>query len=176
VRQLWSNRLIERGVVTAARRAGHDGQVRQNPSDVNDSLDARVEDLLEPPLPPPPPGEAKRVKTAVTAQRLQDINSSLRVFPEGFSFFSSRLENTIRARRDALDAAKPSIDWSTAEELAFATILADGIAIRLTGQDTERGTFSQRHAVLHDAKTAKHLLRSRRCLRPKRPLKFTTAH
>ena len=43
-----------------------------------------------------------------------------------------------------------TVDWATAEELAFASILADGVSIRLTGEDVERGTFSQRHAVLHD--------------------------
>ena len=45
------------------------------------------------------------------------------------------------------------IDWAHAETLAFASILSDGTPIRLTGQDTERGTFSQRHLVLHDATT-----------------------
>jgi 2-oxoglutarate dehydrogenase E1 component len=72
---------------------------------------------------------------------------------DGITFYSSRLESTIRARRDTLDKETPSIDWATAEELAFATILEDGTPIRLTGQDSERGTFSQRHAVLHDSKT-----------------------
>ena len=52
---------------------------------------------------------------------------------------------------DEKDENWPTVDWATAEELAFATILEDGIPIRLTGQDTERGTFSHRHAVLHDA-------------------------
>jgi 2-oxoglutarate dehydrogenase E1 component len=51
------------------------------------------------------------------------------------------------------DPDKPAIDWATAEDLAFASILEDGRSIRLTGQDTERGTFSQRHAVFHDVKT-----------------------
>src|SRR5207248_3448553 len=55
-------------------------------------------------------------------------------------------------RRTALDP-DGAIDWGLAETLAFAAILADGTPIRLTGQDTERGTFSQRHLVLHDVKT-----------------------
>ncbi|MFN8420325.1 MAG: hypothetical protein U0528_13945 [Anaerolineae bacterium] len=50
-----------------------------------------------------------------------------------------------------------TIDWATAEELAFATILADGIPIRLTGQDVERGTFNQRHAVFHDPDRTRHV-------------------
>ncbi len=153
VRQLWADKLIERGVVTADEAQTLTDKYVKILQTVNDSLDARVEELVEPPPPPPPPGEARRVKTSVAAKRLRAVNDALRVFPEGFSFFSSRLESTIRARRDALDADKPSIDWATAEELAFATILEDGVAIRLTGQDSERGTFSQRHAVLHDANT-----------------------
>ena len=51
-----------------------------------------------------------------------------------------------------------TIDWATAEELAFATILADGMPIRLTGEDVERGTFSQRHAVFHDANTGEQFI------------------
>ncbi len=54
------------------------------------------------------------------------------------------------ARRD-----ERTIDWAAAEELAFATILADGTPIRLTGEDVQRGTFSHRHAVYHDANTGK---------------------
>jgi 2-oxoglutarate dehydrogenase E1 component len=65
-----------------------------------------------------------------------------------------------RERRAAM-LAQPderSIDWATAEELAFASILEDGVSVRLTGEDVERGTFSQRHAVLHDSVTgAEHV-------------------
>src|SRR6185295_16404838 len=57
----------------------------------------------------------------------------------------------LERRRVALDQG--GIDWGQAEALAFASLLLDGIPIRLTGQDTERGTFSQRHIVLHDAET-----------------------
>ena len=53
------------------------------------------------------------------------------------------------------DRRKAGIDWGQAEALAFASLLVEGIPIRLTGQDTERGTFSHRHLVLHDAETAR---------------------
>jgi 2-oxoglutarate dehydrogenase E1 component len=60
----------------------------------------------------------------------------------------------VARRREALqDSERPVVDWSTAEQLAFASILADGIPIRVTGQDAERGTFSHRHAVFHNAET-----------------------
>jgi 2-oxoglutarate dehydrogenase E1 component len=63
-----------------------------------------------------------------------------------------RLERTLNARGDAV-GAKGGIDWAHAEALAFASLLTEGTPIRLVGQDAERGTFSQRHAVLHDAVT-----------------------
>ena len=66
---------------------------------------------------------------------------------------SSSNSSTAAARRSTADPSGPSIDWAHAEALAFATLLTEGTPLRLTGQDTERGTFSQRHLVLHDAKT-----------------------
>ena len=69
-----------------------------------------------------------------------------------------RLERLVlQRRRDAFGAARTvrrAVDWGHAEQLALATIVAAGVPVRLTGQDTERGTFSQRHPVLHDARTA----------------------
>jgi 2-oxoglutarate dehydrogenase E1 component len=153
-RQLWADTLVERGTITREEIDAMTQRYNQTLQKAYEVLEAHVSDLAEPKPPPPPAGEAGRVKTAVTVERLKTINEALGQFPNGFTFFSSRLEATIRNRRTALDKPNdPTIDWSTAEELAFATILEDGIAIRLTGQDTERGTFSQRHAVLHDAKT-----------------------
>ena len=71
---------------------------------------------------------------------------------------SSQLE-----RRRAALGADGGIDWAHAEALAFASLLTEGTPIRLTGQDTERGTFRQRHLVLHDAKTGQRVSRSRTC-------------
>ena len=64
---------------------------------------------------------------------------------------NAKLARQLERRRESL--REGGIDWGHAEALAFATLLEDGIPIRLSGQDTERGTFSHRHAVLHDPRT-----------------------
>jgi 2-oxoglutarate dehydrogenase E1 component len=91
------------------------------------------------------------VKTAVSAERLQSLNQELLRVPDGFTV-NPKLIKQLERRRDAL-GSDGGIDWAHAEALAFASLLTEGTPIRLTGQDTERGTFSQRHMVLHDAKT-----------------------
>jgi 2-oxoglutarate dehydrogenase E1 component len=112
----------------------------------------KPEEDLEPPVPePPPPGAASRAETAVPLERLRQINEGLQTVPAGF-VFHKKLERGRERRKSVLNNPNErTIDWSTAEELAFASILADGVPIRLTGEDVERGTFSQRHAVFHDA-------------------------
>ena len=86
------------------------------------------------------------------------LNDALLVTPPGFTFHK-KLERARAKRRDVLaDPRAKSVDWTTAEELAFATVLADGIPIRFTGEDAERGTFSQRHAVFHDVLTGKQFV------------------
>jgi len=97
-----------------------------------------------------PAGVAGKTDTTVPLDRLRALNAALLVDPPDFTFHK-KLERA-RARRRAVldDPAARTVDWTTAEELAFASVLADGIPIRLTGEDTERGTFSQRHAVFHD--------------------------
>ncbi len=111
------------------------------------------QDFVAPVSEPAPAGTAGRTPTGVALARLREINDSLLTPPSGFTFHK-KLERGRERRRHALDKpGERSIDWAMAEELAFATILADGTPIRLTGEDVERGTFSQRHAVYHDAET-----------------------
>ena len=117
------------------------------------------------------------VVTAVPAAELRELGEELLRVPEGFTVHPKLLK-ILERRREALvasgesggqpapaaadgaaapapDGPEPAktIDWAHAEALAFASLLAEATPIRLTGQDTERGTFSQRHLVLHDAKT-----------------------
>ena len=90
------------------------------------------------------------VVTAVAADRLLTLNEQLLEVPDGFTV-NAKLARQLERRREA--AHEGGIDWGQAEVLAFGSLLEEGIPIRLSGQDTERGTFSHRHLVLHDAAT-----------------------
>jgi 2-oxoglutarate dehydrogenase E1 component len=90
------------------------------------------------------------VHTAVGAEKLRAINEELLKTPEGFNVHR-KLRRPLSRRTEALEHG--GIDFGQAEALAFGTLLTEGVHIRLTGQDTERGTFSHRHLVLHDENT-----------------------
>ncbi|MFN8634237.1 MAG: 2-oxoglutarate dehydrogenase E1 component [Chloroflexota bacterium] len=89
-----------------------------------------------------------------TLDALRDLNAALLRFPDDFTL-NPKLERAISRRRAAFDSPDAPIDWGHAETLAFATLLRDGVPIRLTGQDAVRGTFSQRHLSFYDAETGR---------------------
>ncbi len=95
---------------------------------------------------------SKSVKTNVPADRLTALNEALLARPEGFTVNAKLDRLKLQPRRTAL-TTDGAITWAHAETLAFASILADGTPIRLSGQDSQPGTFSQRHLVLHDPET-----------------------
>jgi 2-oxoglutarate dehydrogenase E1 component len=88
------------------------------------------------------------VRTGVEADRLADLLARQTELPPGFRPHP-KIERAIRRRREMVEGSRP-LNWSAAEALAFASLAVEGCRVRLTGQDSERGTFSQRHAVLHD--------------------------
>jgi len=92
--------------------------------------------------------ELRRGKTAVPVKTLKEIGKRLTETPKDFESHKT-IQRFLDARRKMIDTGE-GIDWSTAEALAFGAILLDGNPIRLSGQDSERGTFSQRHSVLYD--------------------------
>jgi 2-oxoglutarate dehydrogenase E1 component len=99
-------------------------------------------------------GESFGEGTAVSFDHLIDLHNSLHTIPEGFQI-NPKLGRAMKRRRSlGDDPLAARVDWSTAEQLAFASILSEGTPIRLTGQDVERGTFSQRHAVFFDVRTS----------------------
>jgi 2-oxoglutarate dehydrogenase E1 component len=92
------------------------------------------------------------VQTAVPLEQLRGLNEGLLRVPDGFTVHR-KLERNRDRRQHLFDAPdERTVEWATAEELAFAATLASGTPIRLTGEDVGRGTFSHRHAVLHDAR------------------------
>jgi 2-oxoglutarate dehydrogenase E1 component len=152
VRDQYARRLVADGVVSQEHA---DGLVKQHMR-VFEEVYAGLnpEEHYVPPLPTvPPTGAARRVQTAVPLERLVALNRELLAVPDGFSVHR-KLERG-RERRAAMfeQPDERTIDWAAAEELALASVLEEGIPIRLTGEDVERGTFSQRHAVLHDSVT-----------------------
>jgi 2-oxoglutarate dehydrogenase E1 component len=92
---------------------------------------------------------AAEPETAVRAELLTTLNEQLLAVPESFTP-NAKLKKQLDRRRETLGPSG-GIEWAQAEALAFASLLAEGVPIRLTGQDSARGTFSQRHLVLHDA-------------------------
>jgi len=91
------------------------------------------------------------VTTAVPAGQLVALNEKLLTWPDGFTI-NPKLHKQLDRRREAM-GPEGGIEWAHAEALALASLLTEGTPVRITGQDTERGTFSQRHMVLHDRDT-----------------------
>ncbi len=96
----------------------------------------------------PEPGKDKRGKTGVSLEKIRKIGDKLTLIPEGFN--SHLTINKIFEKKKQMFKTGKGFDWSTAEQLAFATLLEEGYPVRLSGQDSGRGTFSQRHSVLRD--------------------------
>jgi 2-oxoglutarate dehydrogenase E1 component len=155
VRELFAERLSAEGVVSRADSdqlaAEEQSRLRAAHETLKTALRSPQGDSGE----GTPRSAETHVVTAVPAERLRRLNAELIEVPEGFSV-NPKLDKQLERRVEALDAG--GIDWGQAEALAFASLLVEGIPIRLTGQDTERGTFSHRHLVLHDAATgAQHV-------------------
>jgi 2-oxoglutarate decarboxylase len=92
------------------------------------------------------------VVTAVDAKTLKVLNEELLSVPDSFTV-NPKLARQLQDRIKAFGEENGGINWAHAEALAYASLVTEGIPVRLTGQDTERGTFSNRHLVLHDPKT-----------------------
>ena len=91
------------------------------------------------------------VETKVPMETLRQIGEAMTKEPANLTI-NPKVKRWLGARRDMIEGKAP-IDWSTGEALAFGSLLAGGVPVRLSGQDSRRGTFTQRHAVLYDMKT-----------------------
>ena len=100
--------------------------------------------------------DARRGKTSVTIEDLKFIAKEIHRIPEDFNIHK-RIKKIYEERLNSV-LNDSGIDWATAESLAFATLLKEGFGVRLSGQDSGRGTFSQRHAVLYDQMNEKRFV------------------
>jgi 2-oxoglutarate dehydrogenase E1 component len=148
-RRVWGERLVREGIVTQAYVDAADQTVAANFQAIifgsKDEAEAPLRPVVQPDVPEVTP------VTTVSAERLEKFNAALLSWPAPFHPHP-RLAKQLERRRD-LASEDTAIDWGHVEALAFASILADGTSVRLSGQDAERGTFSHRHAVLHDNTT-----------------------
>ena len=147
-REVFGARLVREGVVT-------DDEVKAVDKEISETLTRIYTQVKEADREAHPTGEfeavpAKSIETTVRAETLVALNEQLLQWPTSFKLHPT-IQRTLPRRREALQNG--GIDWGHAEALAFASLLVEGVAIRLTGQDIERGTFSHRQAVLHDVAT-----------------------
>ena len=115
--------------------------MKENPADY--ILPATAQDADETPLP------RTSTRTGISPELFQRIGSILTELPDSFTPHPT-LEKRFLARRREAFREGGLLDWAMAESLAWGSLLTENHTVRLSGQDCQRGTFSQRHAVLHD--------------------------
>jgi 2-oxoglutarate dehydrogenase E1 component len=160
LRQVWASRLVVEGIVTEDEVKALDAEIVANFERIQSSVTPAdgEHDVPQAERPVDHPAErSAREKESIVgvenprADQLISFNEQLLAWPQTIKP-NSRLAKTLQRRRDAMGDAG-GIDWGHAEALALASLIVDGTTIRMTGQDIERGTFSHRQSVLHDAET-----------------------
>ena len=153
--QIYSRKLVDEGLVT-------DGEVEEMKASWRAKLEVEFEaganyrankadwlDGVWSGLKAAEKGDApRRGITGVPIDKLKQFGETLTTVPEGFTVHRT-VQRILDNRRKAIDSGE-GIDWATGEALAFASLVSNGHKVRLSGQDSERGTFSQRHSVLYD--------------------------
>jgi 2-oxoglutarate dehydrogenase E1 component len=148
VSKLYAQRLIDDGLITAERVDAMIASAEARMRDAHEAVTRRGDLGAGEHEPSRSNGSPPTLRTAVSAEVLNDLNEQLLAVPDGFTIHPKLLPQLER-RREGMGAVG-GITWAHAEALAFASLLTEGVPIRLTGQDTARGTFSQRHLELHD--------------------------
>jgi multifunctional 2-oxoglutarate metabolism enzyme len=151
VRAIYAKQLVDEGVVSAE-------EAERMATEAHAAVATAHTDLKESMAGPPETGAgeidttmSREPKTTLPVDLLRSLNEQIVKVPDDFSVHR-KLKPFLDRRRAAFEP-DGRIDWAHAEALAYGSLLALGVPVRLTGQDSERGTFSQRHLVLHDAET-----------------------
>ena len=152
VRTLYAKRLIKEGVVTEEEV---NNLIKERVRRYEEALEnAKRKVKAEPPQSHPRVEEldgSEVIPTGVSAETIKDIAHKIAVVPEGFHVNPKMVGQL--ARRAKMGEGSMPLDWAFAEAVAFGSFVLEGTRVRLSGQDSGRGTFSQRHAVLYDTQT-----------------------
>jgi 2-oxoglutarate dehydrogenase E1 component len=157
VKEVYAARLEAEGFVTAAEVAALDAALREK---LDKALEAANQykpnkaDWLEgrwAGMTVAPGEEDRKGATAVDTEQLLAVGHAISEVPKNFDL-NRKIARQLQEKRKTIDAGR-DIDWATGEALAWGTLLAEGTPVRLSGQDSGRGTFSQRHSVLVDQTT-----------------------
>jgi 2-oxoglutarate dehydrogenase E1 component len=152
VRELYARQLVHEGLITEEEAARRAEEALQRVATAHQKVKASL--AAAPSADPSDHSTADardmEAATGVAADTLVTLNEQLITLPENFHT-NQKLTRQLQRRRELVKNGE--IDWAAGESLAFASLLLQGRPIRLTGQDTERGTFSQRHLTFHDVET-----------------------
>ena len=150
VRRIWAQRLIAEGVTTEEQAREMEERVAENLRSCQDRIQSTAQESSAGPPPPESP-PAEPFDSTLPFDVLAAINEAALTAPDGFHIHP-KLKRQLDKRREKF-SADVRIEWAHAETLAFGSLMREGFVIRLSGQDSQRGTFSQRHLVLHDHRT-----------------------
>ncbi|MFD2248510.1 2-oxoglutarate dehydrogenase E1 component [Pontibacter ruber] len=159
-REVYNKDLISRGEVDAELAQNMDKEFRQ-------LLQDRLDMVKQKPLPynyqplekewqelrrSKPEDFNQSPQTGISAETIETVGTALTTLPQGFKPLK-QIEKLIKERREMFFETR-QLNWAAGELLAYGSVLLDGRIVRFSGQDVQRGTFSHRHAVLHDAVTS----------------------
>lgn len=157
--QIYADKLIEEGLITAEEYKEMRAEWREfleNEFEAGHAYIPNKADWLDGAWSglkvPEDDDETRRGKTGVDLEDLKNVGHKITEVPEDFNIHKT-IRRLMDNRRKMVDTGE-GIDWGMGEALAFGTLVSEGHAVRLSGQDCERGTFSQRHSVLYDQETA----------------------
>jgi 2-oxoglutarate dehydrogenase E1 component len=153
VREIYAEQLAREGIITQEEGQGWYDAAYQRLTEIQQTYKASRSNIDQSESPKSSRISGMDIETTVPADLLLALNEQLLSWTDGFQV-NPKLKKQLERRRSALGPSG-TIDWAHAEALALASMLTEGTPIRLTGQDTERGTFSQRHLVLHDVATGR---------------------
>ena len=154
VRSIYAAQLVREGVVS---EADVEAMIKER-VERYEQAQARAKEIVaaKPKMSELPPAIVEEdgsevVETNVAAETIRELGHKIAVVPEGFNINPKMVSQL--ARREKMGAGQVPLDWAFGEAMAFGTLALEGTNVRLSGQDSGRGTFSQRHAILYDTQT-----------------------